>query len=216
MNEQKTYTSKELNEILEYNDPIGNCSGKRELMRRCKNAGLIIECIETPRGLPNQYIIVEDNFHIEGEKWVDAFCHIDWEVSSEGRIRRKSTKKLMGYSNTEARPGDYVRICMIDPKTKRSTNQQLNRVVFFSFHPELLEHKDKIQIDHINGIRTDNRLENLRPLSNIINTELRDNNQSNIKTLTTELIVKYGYEKIEKILKNLLTNEHLCDIILIE
>ena len=75
MDTQKIYSARELYKILEYDDPDGNCSGKREIMRRCKNAGLIVECIETPRGLPNQYVIIEDNFHIEGETWVDAYCH---------------------------------------------------------------------------------------------------------------------------------------------
>lgn len=40
------------------------------------------------------------------------------------------------------------------------------------------------QIDHINGIRTDNRIENLRPATvsqNHVNTKLRDDNTSGLK-----------------------------------
>ena len=65
---------------------------------------------------------------------------------------------------------------------------------------------DNIQIDHVNGIRTDNRLTNLRPLTTIENTRARDENQSRIRSLTTELIIKFGYEETEKKLKKLLTD----------
>jgi hypothetical protein len=70
----------------------------------------------------------------------------------------------------------------------------------------LIPQEKNIQIDHINGIRTDNRLENLRPLTSVENIQQRDENQSRIKSLTTELILKFGYEETEKKLKKLLTN----------
>lgn len=198
----KEYTSKELNEIIGYIDESGRNSSKKQLMTRCINAGLIIEALPTKRGCPNKYIIIKDEFHQPGEKWVDCYCNSNWEVSNLGRIRRKNTKKLLGYSFKD----DYIRVCMIDEKTNKSTNKSLNRLVFFSFHPEMLIKEKQIQIDHINGVRTDNRLENLRPLSAIRNTKERDSNQGKIRTLETELINKIGYEKVEEILKELLTN----------
>ena len=70
----------------------------------------------------------------------------------------------------------------------------------------MIPQEKNIQIDHINGIRTDNRLENLRPLTSVENIQQRDENQSRIKSLTTELILKFGYEETEKKLKKLLTN----------
>lgn len=211
MNEQKIYNSKELNELIGYVDKTGNNSYARALINRCAKAGIKIEQLPTKRGCPNQYIILENNFIIPNEQWIDCYYNKEWEVSDQGRIRKKDTKRLMGYSAEE---GDYLRVCTIDPQTNKSTNKQVNRLIYFSFHPELLLNEKNIQIDHLNGIRTDNRLENLQPLSAIDNTHLRDNNQGRIKTLTTELILQFGYEKVEKIFQNLLTNPQLCDIIL--
>ena len=201
--EQKIYNSAELNEMIGYKDPNGRNSAKEDILRRCKNAGLKVQSIDTPRGLPNKYIIVEDNFHLNGEEWIDCVFNKDWEVSNLGRIRRKTTKKLMGNQDPNS---NYIRITMIDENTKKQTNQMVHRLVYFSFHPEHLNLKDTMQIDHINGIRTDNRLENLQPLSIIKNIQKRDECQETIRSLTTELIIKYGYEEVEKKLKNLLTN----------
>ena len=108
----------------------------------------------------------------------------------------------MGSSGCE---NDYARVCMIE--NGKTANKQLNRLIYFSFHPDLIENSDSIQIDHINGIRTDNRLENLQPLTAIQNTQKRDINQNRIKTLTTQLILKFGYEDLEKKLNALLTKE---------
>ena len=106
----------------------------------------------------------------------------------------------MGSADCE---NDYVRVCMIE--NGKTSNKQLNRLIYFSFHPDLIKNSNNIQIDHINGIRTDNHLENLQPLTAIQNTQKRDINQNRIKTLTTQLILKFGYEDLEKKLNDLLT-----------
>lgn len=164
-----------------------------------------IKALDTARGLPNQYIVIEDNFHLEGEEWADCYNNSDWEVSNLGRIRRKSTKKLMG--NVDSTSG-YLRVTMLNKETKKQTNQMVHRLVFFTFNPQYIEIADKIQIDHINGKRTDNRLDNLQPLSSIKNIEQRDQNQGKIRLLTTQLIMKFGYEKTEEMLEKLLTNKN--------
>ena len=73
----KTYSSKELNEIIGYVDKSGHNSTKSQILARCCNAGLKIEALDTPRGMPNQYIIIEDKFHLEGEEWVQCYCNVD-------------------------------------------------------------------------------------------------------------------------------------------
>lgn len=201
--DQKIYTSKELNEIIGYVDLSGSNNTKTQVLTRCCNAGLKIKALDTPRGTPNKYIILEDNFHLDGEEWRICYCNDEWEVSNLGRIRRTTTKKLMGAIDTTG----YVRITSLDKQTGKQTNKQVHRLVYFTFHPELIAVADTVQIDHLNGKRDDNRLDNLRALSNVENIGNRDNNQQRIKTLTTELVLKYGYEKTEKMLKNLLTNE---------
>lgn len=132
-----------------------------------------------------------------------CYCNDEWEVSTEGRIRRISTKKLMGSQNVDG----YFRVCMIDKETNKTSNKQLNRLIFFSFNPEYLDNEKQIQIDHIDGNRANNSLENLRPLTNIENTQERDNHQTQLKSLVTLLVNKYGYEKVQEKLENLLTND---------
>lgn len=200
----KIYSSKELNTMVNYTDKQGTNSDKHSIINRCKKAGIIVEALPTKRGLPNQYIIISNNLNLPDEIWVPCYFCSEWEVSNMGRIRKIIGKRLMGHCDPQ---NNYIRVCTVDPETGKSTNQQLNRLIYFSFHPELLPDKDNIQIDHINGQRLDNRLENLQPLTAVENTLKRDENQSRIKTLTTELILKYGYKKVEEIFQNLLTNE---------
>lgn len=201
--EQKSYSSKELNEIIGYVDISGSNSSKSAVITRCRNAGLEVKALDTVRGTPNKYIIIENNFCLDGEEWKDCYCNNDWEVSNFGRIRRKSTKKLMG--NIDLKSG-YKRITMMDKTTGKQQTKMIHRLVYFSFHPELIKDEEYLQIDHINGIRTDNNLTNLQPLSNIQNTQKRDECQEKIRLITTDLIIKYGYEKVEEKLQNLLTN----------
>lgn len=109
--EQKTYTSKELNEMIGYIDKSGRNSSKQAILTRCKNAGLIVEALDTIRGCPNKYIIKENNFLLPGEEWRNCYCKNEWEVSNLGRVRRKTTKKCLG--NIDPRT-NYVRINGID------------------------------------------------------------------------------------------------------
>lgn len=117
-----------------------------------------------------------------------------------GRVRLKLNKKLLGSQNSDG----YIRVCMIDPVTNKTSNKQLNRMVYFSFNTELIPNEKDIAIDHINGIRNDNRLENLRALTRLGNTQARDENQGRIQTLVTELVLKYGYDETYKKIQELL------------
>lgn len=194
---EKIYTGQEINAILGFQE---RSVSKKSLIARCSNAGLIIEALPTKRGCPNQYKIIENNLTLPNERWVDCYCNKDWEVSSMGRIRLKLNKKLLG---SQASDG-YIRVCMIDPVTNKTSNKQLNRMIYFSFNTELIPNEKDIVIDHINGIRNDNRIENLRALTRFGNAQARDENQGKIQTLITELVLKYGYDETYKKIQELL------------
>lgn len=193
---EKIYSAKEINEYMGYNKSQQNDS-KQQFMTRCKNAGLIVEDIPTKRGCKNLYKIIEDNFKKDGEEWVQCYCNPDWEVSNLGRIRRVSTKKLLGgLSKGES----YITITG-NPNGKQQ-RFMLHRLVYFSFNPEQIKLAESLFIDHINGCRTDNQLINLRAVSPRRNVEAREENNKGLQALLGELIIKHGYDKVYEYLNN--------------
>ena len=54
-------------------------------------------------------------------------------------------------------------------------------------------------VDHINGKRDDNRLENLRWLIKRENNEAKDNNYARLNQRYQQLVIKYGYDGVEKL-----------------
>lgn len=194
----KTYTAKEINQYMGYNKTQQN-DNKQQFMTRCKNAGLILQDIPTPRGCPNQYIILKDDFFIQDEIWKVCYCYPEWEVSSLGRVRRIATKKLLGQAGEDG----YVSITGKgeNNKTKRF---MAHRLIYFTFYPELIEQQDHLVIDHIDGCRSNNAITNLRAISSRRNTNLREENNKPIQELVGQLIIKYGYEETYKKLTQLL------------
>lgn len=167
-------------------------------MTRAKNAGLILEDLPTKRGCANKYKIVEDNFKIEGEEWVPCYCYNEWEVSNLGRVRRISTKNLLGAQDPVS---SYI---MITGKEGVGGKHRysVHRLVYFSFHLDQVSLENDLVIDHINGQRNDNRLENLRALSSRENIVAREDNNKRIQEVLGRLIIEEGYEKVLEYLEN--------------
>lgn len=133
--------------------------------------------------------IAED---LPNEIWKETFYSPLHEVSNLGRIRRKGTKRLI----TGTMDKGYLRVELVDDK-----KMSVHRIVKQTFDP--IENFNTMVVDHINGIRTDNRLENLRWATDEENTALMLKNRTEITKETTRLINKYGYEKTLEILKQI-------------
>jgi len=84
------------------------------------------------------------------EIWVDVYGHTRYLVSNLGRVYSDYWKI---YKKTSTDKDGYV-LVSLNNKTKRRA-----RVVLSSFNP--IEGMDKLQVNHVNSIRNDDRLENL-------------------------------------------------------
>ena len=97
------------------------------------------------------------------EIWVNAYNYEDkYEVSNLGKVRKKSTKReLVGHISI----GGYRRISLT--RNYKTINKSIHRLVLQSF----LGNKEGLVVNHKNGIKTDNRLENLEWVTISENTQ---------------------------------------------
>ena len=133
--------------------------------------------------------IAED---LPGEIWKTTYCSPKHEVSNLGRLRKKDNKVLIKGSLHNG---------YLDSELIKDKSFRIHRIVKQTFDP--VENPENLVVDHINGIRTDNRLENLRWVTSEENTLLMLKNREEITKETTRLIVKYGYDKVLDILRNI-------------
>lgn len=77
----------------------------------------------------------------------------------------------------------------------------IHRLVLITFNP--IEDYEYFTVDHINGIRNDNRLENLRWATNEENTMTMLNQRKDLNKELTRIIQIYGYNETLEILKNI-------------
>lgn len=90
-----------------------------------------------------------------------------YEVSNRGNIRscERTIKRGSGYMTIHSKGlvlnssyGGYQRVVLAN-KEHRTKSFAVNRLVAMAFLPD---YKGSLDVDHINGIRDDNRVENLR------------------------------------------------------
>lgn len=88
------------------------------------------------------------------EKWRDIEGFADYEVSDLGNVRNKKNLRIL---KPRKNKGGYLQVNLY--KDKKCTRKKVHRLVATAF---LNIEEDKNCVDHKNGIRDDNRLENLR------------------------------------------------------
>jgi hypothetical protein len=128
---------------------------------------------------------------LPNEVWVQTYCNNNFEVSNLGRFRHKKTKTLLNGTNKKG----YMYYSFDDK------NYSGHRVVIQSFSPR--EDFEDMTVDHKNGIRTDNRLENLEWVAGEENVRRMLANRADLNIELTRLIQKWGYEETLNKLKSM-------------
>lgn len=130
---------------------------------------------------------------LPGEIWIEAYDLPRHEVSNLGRIRIKKNKALIKGTLT---PDGYL-----VSELKQGQRFRIHRIILQSFQP--VDNPELFTVDHINGIRTDNRLENLRWMSNEENILAMMNQRAELNKELTRIIQKLGYDQTLQLLKTL-------------
>ena len=122
---------------------------------------------------------------LEGEEWKTLFLNNNYEVSNLGRLRNKRTKVIAKGTITK---NGYVNISV------DNQNYRLHRLILQTWCPN--EDYEELTVDHINGNRSDNRLENLRWATQEENTVYMMMHRGELNKEITRLLSKYSYEQV--------------------
>lgn len=136
--------------------------------------------------------VIDKNF--SNEIWKIIPFAPQYQVSTHGRVKNNQGKFLTGTDDK-----GYRRVNLIIGPDKEQA-YSIHRLVKMVFDP--IENDNILMVDHINGIRSDNRLENLRWVFQTDNNKFFDENNTQIKEIIPALIQKFGYqETCNKLLK---------------
>ena len=92
---------------------------------------------------------------------------LDIYADDQGHIYKVSRKDESAYEISQYDNGLGYRACKI-----RSKNFYVHRIVALAFG-KISDYYEEVDIDHVNGIRSDNRADNLQPLSHADNLAKR-------------------------------------------
>ena len=154
------------------------------------------------RGLRNNQITKLQGFHYgssllqlsELTEWVAPYDELDLEVNRNGQVRKQSTKTIKKLTH-DTSGYLYTTLTLPDGTKKAFTVHRLIAKAFLN------NFQESLVVDHINGVRDDNRLENLCMKTQSENLQARDENNKPLYDELRRLIIKYGYEETYNILK---------------
>ena len=138
--------------------------------------------------------IIFNDFNSNQMSWIDCVADKDYQIFSEEpyQIRRKSNKRIVKESIHKS--SGYIR-CMLNQKQKYKHD-----ILAMQFIPNPNNYNE---VDHINRIRTDNRIENLRWVSRSSNMKNKLSHINQIYNYVDKIsdnsfeITDYGNHKFE-------------------
>ena len=141
--------------------------------------------------------LIDDN--IQNEVWKLYPKDNYFEVSRNGKVRTTKDKKIVGSISTN---GYYT---VTNQTVQPIQYYRVNRMVLETFNP--IENSEDFIADHINGIKTDNRIENLRWLTQRQNCQERDENFAKLNQNYQKMIDKFGYDGLNAIFEAILNEK---------
>lgn len=126
------------------------------------------------------------------EEWKIYPKNPRYEVSKGGKVRLVENKKLVGALQLTG----YITVT--DQTQTPTQHYRVHRMVMETYAP--IENSENFMVDHINGIKTDNSLNNLRWVTSRQNSNFRDENWAEISQNLQKLIEKRGYEWVNKLI----------------
>lgn len=183
------YTFTELKEKFGWQTSEGSIESQ---IRYARNRGVEIEKA-FKQG--KTYFYLKENT-IEQEEWKLYPKDNYFEVSKSGKVRTSKDKKIVGSISTNG----YT--VVTNQTVKPIKYYRVNRMVLETFQP--IENSELFIADHINGIKSDNSLNNLRWLTQRQNCEERDENYAKLNKNYQKMIEKYGYFGLNAIFEAIL------------
>ena len=173
---------KDFADLLEVQDKYLCPSNFEHLKNGAEERGYKLLSIEG-RGKNAVYYVEPLEEELPNEIWKSFPLAPNYLVSNMGRVKHPKGGILKGTSNK-----GYIRT-----RIKDLGQLPNHRMVMMTFQP-VSNDKDYV-VDHINGKKDDNRLENLRWVFQAENAQFSDENNTQMKEIIAKLVQKYGYEE---------------------
>ena len=180
------YTFTELKEKFGWTTKEGSINAQ---ITYAKNRGVEIQPAFKEGKTYFQLISVFNDY---AEEWKQFPLNPRYEVSKSGKVRTTDTKKLVG----AVKPSGYV---IVTDQTQTPTQYyRVHRMVMETFQP--IENSENFFVDHIDGNKQNNQLDNLRWVLPQQNSYFRDENWLNITENLQKLIQKRGYDWVNSLI----------------
>ena len=179
------YSYRELCEKYQWGNPVVR---QDKMVEVAAARGVIIVPAETNLKKKMLFNIIDDS--IANYNWITCAKIPEYEVCREGLIRNSKNKRI--WNST------YNGYVYVKDKVTRQ-NFSAHRLIMETFNP--IDNMEDYIVDHINGMKADNRLENLRWVSAKGNQMYKIENWNLIQEPFMELLDLVGYEGMIQILK---------------